>query len=117
MRAVELSSEAFAEATKICSYRKQARLLHEVQVHRNETQQTRLVVERSRSEAAQRSDNLSHIVKNEANDIRRGVSEMEMKITKLEETNVGLQVMVKDLLKCFLSGNERINPKTSDSKE
>lgn len=116
MRAVELSSKAFAEAAKICSYQKQEHLLREVLVHRNETKQNRQIMERSRSEAAQRSDSLGHIMINEASVIRQGVSEMGMKITKLEETNVGLEGLIKDLLKCFLSGNERINPKTNDSR-
>lgn len=117
MRALELSSEAFGEAAKICSYQRQERLLREVQVHRTETHQTHQILERCRSEAAERHGSLGDIMKNEANDIRLGVSEMEMKITKLEETNIGLQGMVKDLLKCFLSGNERINPKSNDRKK
>ena len=54
-------------------------------------------------------------MQNEANDIRRHISGIKMKITELKATDVGLQGMIEDL-KSFLSGNESINPKTKDGK-
>lgn len=114
MRSMELSSVAFAEAAKICSYQRQERVLREIQVHRKETRESRGLMERSFSESARRSDGVQNVVRAEAIGIRQGVSEMDQKLVKLEATNVGLQGMVENLLKCFLSGNERINPKTND---
>jgi hypothetical protein len=124
IKAIKTASDRFAEAAKICSYQKQDILDRQIRQTRNEVQHNRLIIERSRSESAENYDSLGHVVKDEAKETRK---DMEVKLAMLESNNAELRSQMESdnvelrnrmdaLLECFLSSNDRINPKTHNRK-
>jgi hypothetical protein len=135
IKAIKTAADRFAEAVKICSYQKQDILDRQIRQTRNEVQHNRLIIARSRSESTENYDSLGHVVKAEAKETRQ---DMEVKLAMLESNNAELRGQMESdnvelrgqmesdnvelrnrmdaLLECFLSSNDRINPKTHNRK-
>ena len=118
--AIKSASKRFSDVATTCSYQKQDEIQGGIRQIKSEVQLNRLAIERSHDEASQNFGRLGDTIRSEHKEAKQDdeskLAVLQGQNLELLRSNFEITSQLKDLMKRFLSSNERINPKTGNCK-